>query len=271
MKKCVFSLIVAAIAVMFAACANLEIKSDGLDGCQDVCCVDDTLFATNMATSNPLDYKSKEGSVVAVVSGEAVNYLAPDGSMSVPKGIAAIGNYIYVADFQRVHVINRTTKHKFAMPLPSEDYYANDIVVVGDMLLLSVTNNGHILALDLNADGSPQISGFQLLTTVIGASAMCYATDRLFIASYSDEPANENVLYVIDNFDLPEAKVFLSRQGGYRGLTADDQYLYFSDVNINTLGRVSLTDTADVSYIETPHSAPSNGIVLCENTIFATH
>lgn len=157
--------------------------------------------------------------------------------------MAHCGDYLYVADVCRVHVINLKTGVQYAIPLATEDSYANHIVVIGDMLLLSSTDSGHILALDLRPDGSPSVSGFQILTTVPGANGMLYHNGALYIASYNpdSEITEQNIIYVIDDFTHPTARTFISRQGQYDGLAEKDGWLYFSDWNGGIIGKISLS------------------------------
>lgn len=252
--------------VLATSCARTpKVLTGDLRFCEAVCAVGDTILITNFGSDslNPLTRTDFSGYIMQLVGDELSLWYPADGTLSAPKGMAVAGDYLYVADVSRVHVIHRHTRRKYTIPLSSEDTYANHIAVIGDILLLSVTDNGHILALDLRPDGSPSLSGFQLLTTVPGANGICYAGGRLFIASYNPSGIStpENVIYTIDDFLRPNPRPFISRPGQYDGLAADDKYLYFTDWNNASIGRISLSDTTDLTLItpnlDTPLSGPA--------------
>lgn len=243
------------LAIIATACSRTPTTVDrGLRFCDAVCVADDTILITNFGSTrlNPVTRSDSSGYIMQLTGDDLSTWYPADGTMSAPKGMALTSGYLYVADVCKVHAINRRSHRKTVIPLPPGSDLANHMTVVGDMLLLSVTGNGNILALDLRADGSPSQSGFQLLTTVPGANGLCYAGGRLFIASCNPtgNPTGENVIYVIDDFTNPQARPFISRSGQYDGLTEYKGRLYFTDWNGGSVGHVALADTTDIKLLD---------------------
>lgn len=258
------AVLIVSVFIMLSCRQQPQVVNEGLRYSESVCAYADTLLIANFGSDelNPLTTPDSAGYIMQMVDGEMSVFYPADGTMSAPKGMAVAGDYLYVADVRRVHVVNLRTRRKYVLPLPSEDAFANHMAVVGDMLLLSVTNNGHILALDLRDDGSPHMSGFQLLATIPGANGLCYSGGRLYVASYNPagEPTEENVIYVIDDFDKPyNFTKFLSRPGMYDGLAVHNGYLYFTDWTGPAVGKVSVADSSEVKLLDIELEQPLEG------------
>lgn len=276
MRRIFWALMLAA-AVLLSACRKVKVLDSGnrLRYCEAVYPMGDTLLITNFGTEtpDPLDTTASSGYILGYNGNEFFTVVAADGTMSAPKGMTHSGNWLYVADVQCVHAINLKTGGRHTIALDTDEVFANHMVVIGDMLLLSVTNTGHILALDLAADGSPADPQFQLLTTVPGANGMLYHGGALYIASCnpSDEAGEENVIYIIDDFTLPMARPFTSRTGQYYGLATKSGWLYFSDRNGGTIGRIPLSEPDNVEILdlqlETPLSGPA-GIAFFHERLY---
>ena len=52
--------------------------------------------------------------------------------------------------------------------------------------------------------------------------------------------SQENVIYVVEDFNNPVPKPFISRSGQYDGLAIKNGWLYFSDWNNGTIGKINL-------------------------------
>lgn len=266
MKKTVaiFSL---AVMLLCGACNRKDIilEGDMILFCEAVYPMGDTLLISNFGsqTLDPLTRTDSAGYILGYCDGKIDTVVPADGSMSAPKGMAHTGDYLYVADVRRVHAINLKTGKKVVIPLAHEDTFANHLIVIGDMLLLSATDSGHILALDLQSDGAPSIAGFQILTTVPGANGMTYYNGRLFVASYNPQGVvtEENVIYIIDNFNNPVPRPFISRTGLYDGLAVFRNKLFFSDWNGGVLGKIDLDNPEKIEILgpelEKPLAGPA--------------
>lgn len=254
-----------AVMLLCLSCAQkvTVVEDDMFRFCEAVYPMGDTLLISNFGSEqpDPLNRTDSLGYILSYCNGTTEMFFAPDGSMSAPKGMARAGDYLYVADVRRVHAINVLSGKRITIPLASEDAYANHIIVMGDMLLLSVTDTGHILALDLKPDGAPSIAGFQLLTTVPGANGMLYHDGRLFIASYNPQNivADENLIYIIDDFYNPIPRPFISRPGLYDGLALNDNNLYFSDWNGAVIGKIDMDNPENIEIIDIALDKPLSG------------
>lgn len=249
-------------ALLLASCGGrVEQISGGLRFPDGLCTVGDTLLVSNSGAVLPSrSAPGDKGYIAQIVDGVVSPYYEADGTLSAPKGMAVSGDYLYVADLGRVHIIRRSTKDKEVIWLPTGEASVSDVEVVGDMLIVSVTGTGHLFALDLAQDGSPAGDEFQPLVSIPGASGLCYTDGRLFVATYCPEgvpPLDENVIYVIDDFVRMEPRRFVERAGQYEGLAAGDGCLYFTDwVGTPPLGRVSLSGAGEVEMIDIELEVP---------------
>ncbi len=232
---------------LFTACkSKVQVLEDGLRFCEAVYVYDDVMYISNFGSDvlSPIQ-DSVSGGYILQYDGEKMDTLiGPDCGLYAPKGMARAGNFLYVADVNRIHAINLTADNKkpITIPLASKDVFVNHLLVINDVLLISVTNSNHILALVLNEDGSPAISGVQIYFSVPGPNGLAFSDGKLFIASYnpSGTSSQENVIYVVEDFNNPVPKPFISRSGQYDGLAIKNGWLYFSDWNNGTIGKINL-------------------------------
>lgn len=262
-KKRLWALLVPAI-ILLVSCNRMTVETDNLDRSSGICLDADTLFAV----CPPAD--GGGGRLMTVVDGEAVDYIAADRTIVAPEAIDRMGQYVYVADSARLHVVDRQNRTKTIIPLPDKETNPTDIEIIGDLLLLTISPTGNILTLDLAASGKPLNDNFQLLTTIHGASALCYTAGRLFIATAPDSTSVAGgKIYYIDDFTNPTAtREYIPNTGKYNALTSDFEYLYFADAAANAICRVSLTDTTLVEQLPLAITKPVRKIAVAANTIY---
>lgn len=136
--------------------------------------------------------------------GKVHEFIAADGNLSAPKGMAIYRNHLLVADVGRVVVYDLGDLGNKEKPqvvhFAADDKFVNDIVLMDDLALVSVTNTGRVYGLDLSdikrlADVEPRLLG-----EVAGANGMLISDTTLYIASYNPHgvPQAENVIYSLN-------------------------------------------------------------------------
>ena len=176
------------------------------------------------------------------------------GVLSAPKGMAVKDNCLFIADVGCVVVYNmkRSELAPVKIPFPEGEVFVNDIEALGDFLLVSVTNTGHLFSLDVkNCDEiwTAQKPKPKKVADIPGANGLTEREGKLYVASYDPEgqPGEQNVIYVID-MTVPGTKpvnLIGSRPGQYDGVavTPDGSRLYFSNW-MNADGK------AEVGYVD---------------------
>ncbi|MEG0163131.1 MAG: hypothetical protein RR652_04275, partial [Mucinivorans sp.] len=160
---------------------------------------------------------------------------AAGGYLSAPKGMAVLGNHLFVADVGRVAVFNlkKPDQRPRFIKLGKDDLFANDVAVLGELVLVSVTNTGRIYAID--ASDINHLGAANKVGSVPGANGMAVSGTKLYIASYdpNEKPTKANVIYVFDVANKEAEVVPLIKDlpaGQYDGiaLSSDAQRIYFS-------------------------------------------
>lgn len=203
-------------------------------------------------TCDPLNQEGK-GYIVLLDKEPRVLFPA-SGVLSAPKGMAVKDNCLFIADVGCVVVYNmkRPELAPVKIPFPAGEVFVNDIEALGDFLLVSVTNTGHLFSLDVkNCDEiwTAQKPKPKKVADIPGANGLTEREGKLYVASYDPEgqPGEQNVIYVID-MTVPGTKpvnLIGSRPGQYDGVavTPDGSRLYFSNW-MNADGK------AEVGYVD---------------------
>lgn len=188
------------------------------------------------AECNPLNTEGK-GYITAIIGNENKMFIAPDGFLSAPKGMAVHQHHLFIADVNKIVVYNlRKLKDRpRVIQFPEGEMFVNDIAVMGEIILVTVTNTGNIFGIDasdIENLGKPNVMG-----RVPGANGLIVSGGRIYCASYNPTgtPAAENVIYYADiassiNQVVIKPLIKDLKPGQYDGLalTADGKTLYFS-------------------------------------------
>ncbi len=162
------------------------------------------------------------------------------GALNAPKGMAVKEDCLFVADVGCVTVfhLKKPGVQPVKIAFPEGEVFVNDIVAMGDFLLVSVTNTGHIYALDVRdceAVWGARRPVPKLVATIPGANGLAEYEGTLYVASYDPEerPGAENGIYAVNMTDLTAEPVNLmgDRFGQYDGVavSGDGKRLYFSN------------------------------------------
>lgn len=188
------------------------------------------------AEFNPLNTEGK-GYITAITGNDNKMFIAPDGNLSAPKGMAIHNHHLFIADVNKVVVYNlRKLKDRpRVIQFPEGEMFVNDIAIMGEILLVTVTNTGNIFGID--ASNTEVLGKPSLMGRVPGANGIIVSGGRIYCASYNPTgtPAAENVIYYADitsdiNSIVIKPLIKGLKPGQYDGiaLTADGATLYFS-------------------------------------------
>lgn len=215
------------------------VYEDGLRFCEGTTTYRNTLLVSNFGGKqlNPLNQDGM-GYIVAISNDDKQKVFIPaDGNLSAPKGMKVVGNYLYIADVNKVVVYNlKELKQKpQIVKFPADDLFVNDIESLGDMILVSVTNTGRLYGIDATNPKIVSTQTPQLIGNVPGANGLVVADNMIYIASYApdEKPVAQNVIYAYDMYAKQNSmKKLISNlaPGQYDGivLSPDGKSLIFS-------------------------------------------
>lgn len=212
------------------------------------------ILLTNFGTDE-LDPLNTSGKGYITLLDKTTEVLIPaSGVLNAPKGMAIKNHYLFIADVGCVvlYDLKKTDLKPIIIPLPEADLFVNDILALDDLLLISVTNTGHLYTIDIkncHDFWSINIPNPKLAAIIPGANGLAEYEGTLYIASYNPTgtPTAENVIYSVDMI-TPGAKltnILGTRYGQYDGVAVnkDGSRLYFSNWK-------NAQNKAEVGYID---------------------
>ncbi len=246
------------VLAMVACVREKDVLTRNLQICYSVCPYREGLLISNWGTDsiNPLNQEGK-GYIAFHKEGVTSILIPADGTLSAPKGMAVKDDYLFVADVNKVVVynLNETSGQPQVIPFPEGNDFVSDVVIVGNVLLASVTNTSSIYALDISNLAHIDVGSLAVYAVVPGATSLCVSDYHLFIGSSTTygEPTEFNVIYMIDDLSNPVAQPITHRIGQYQdlALTSDGESLYFIDKNSDKLGRLEFA-TGVVDFMAVP-------------------
>lgn len=245
MKKITFSLLsfAALLCCQESQAQNIVEKyTKAHKYCESTLPYEDGVLVASFGTDQ-LDPLNNEGkgyiSVINRKNGKEKTLIKANGSLNGPKGMATYGNHLLVADVNKVMVfdLDKPSKTPHTINFPSEDAFVNDIVVLEDRALVSVTNTGNIYAIDLKNINNSSFDKVQpqLITNLPGANGLALNGDNIYAASYNPTgvPNDDNVLYVASiKTETPRFEKLVENltPGQYDGIvvTKDGETVYFT-------------------------------------------
>lgn len=211
------------------------------------------ILVSNFGTEelNPLNTEGR-GYILSINTqdpdAEAEVFIPADGNLSAPKGMAVTQNHLLIADVNKVVIYNlRQLKDKpQVIQFPEQELFVNDIVVLADLALITVTNTGHVYAMDVSDIKEGGAKQPQLMGQVPGgANGIMEYNGAIYIASYNPtgKADAQNVIYVANvasgNQDVVKLIGDLA-PGQYDGIAIDDRndnvILYFTSWGDGTEG-----------------------------------
>lgn len=233
--------------------------------CESVLPYRDGLLIANFGSSSldPLNQEGK-GYIVWYESGRSVVMIPADGHLSAPKGMSLKDDFLFIADVNKIVVYNLNALDfpPQEVVFPEPDMYVNHLLIVGDMLLASVTNTGNIYALDVSNPASVSRETLAVYAMVPGANGLFQSDYHLFIASYPPDGVVEedNVIYMIEEMGTPRSVRLTHQAAMYDGLVTsqDKSKLYFTDWQSKGVGCLDFS-TGEITYLplESPIEGPA--------------
>lgn len=237
-----------ATLAMTALCATAQEQvtkyTEGLRFCESTLPYNDLLLVANFGTEelDPLNTKGR-GYIAAIdAKGKTSTFIACDGNLSAPKGMAIYKDHLFISDVNKVVVYDLTDKtaEPQTVELPEGELFVNDIITIEDRVLIAVTNTGHIFDLHASDINNLAAAKLMLFATLPGANGITIHGDKIYAASYNPNgtPANENVIYVGDatggeaDFQ-PLIKGLAAGQYDGIAVSGDGKYLYFTSWTSN--------------------------------------
>lgn len=210
----------------------------GLKFCEGSVAYQNKILISNFGTDtlNPLNNEGK-GYIIAIENGKVKPFIKADGFMCAPKGMTIVGRHLFVADVQKVLVydLHKLGQKPVVINFPEGNKFVNDIIAVGDLLIVSVTDSGKLFGIDIS---NMDIISFAVPTVVgdvPGANGLALFDNLIYVASYNpkETPETENVIYVANIFNpnAPLRKLITDLPAGqYDGiaLNNDGTKIYFS-------------------------------------------
>lgn len=193
------------------------------------------ILVSNFGTQelNPLNQEGK-GYIVSITGKEEPQIFIPaDGSLSAPKGMVIVDNHLYIADVNKVVVYNlkKLNERSRIIKFPEQDLFVNDLVAIGDLILVTVTNTGNIYGINTTR----QFEAPKLMGNVPGANGIAIYDTYLYVASYDsgEKPSADNVIYYSDfSVSQPQFSKLIKdlTPSQYDGIAVseDGQTLYFT-------------------------------------------
>lgn len=173
---------------------------------------------------------------IAYYKNDSVQVLFPaDGTLNAPKGMLVLNDYLYVADVNKVISFNLKDKNQkpITLQLPAEQPFANDLVLDGKTLYISVTNTGNIYKVDVTDPLNFGTQKPELYTNVVGANGLLIDGGKMYVASYAADglTTDKNLVYVINDMQKPNAEPLINQPGQYDGLalSSDKKTLYVTN------------------------------------------
>lgn len=211
-----------------------EILTDNLRFSESTYPYDGGILVTSFGTQelNPLNSEGK-GFITLFKNGKHELFIPADGNLSAPKGMLIKDGKLYVCDVNKIVVYDICDKDTAptVINMGEGNLFVNDLVAYGNYIYASVTNSGIIFRID--ASNPNRIGTPEKWIRIKGPNGLAINEGKMYVASYPADgnTTSDNVLYVINDLNLPVAEKFMNIPGQYDGLafSEDGQTMYFTN------------------------------------------
>lgn len=210
----------------------------GLKYCYGTVWAGDRLLISNYGGEqlDPLDVE-KDGFIMQLKDGVLSEYI-PAGTLMAPKGMAVLGNHLFVADVNCVQVfdMNDLTKAPQVMQFPEDNLFVSDLVIQDSLLYASVRDADLVYRAevrDLSKVANATLDVF--LATVSGPNGLAAYKDTMYVCSYpqNDSIGERNSIYMVMSVGQvnPQLYKLESLPGYYCGIQYDpaNRMVYYTD------------------------------------------
>lgn len=205
-KKITKVIYITAMSVFIFGAISCDSSSDtpfqqvvvtGLESPESIIKINDRIFVSNMGVAADGFAKDSDGSISELSSdGTIIKKKFQNGILNAPKGLAILGNTIYVTDIDRVVGFDINSGNQVFEHLITGNNFMNDLCVVNNSLIASGTLSGNVYQIN------PQTNTSTILGNIVGANGVTWdsKTNRLYVCSAGNITAPNPVgkLYVKD-------------------------------------------------------------------------
>lgn len=244
--KALLSMIFAGISVFTISAQSVTKEvTDGIRYCESTYPYEGGMLIANFGAEqlNPLNSEGK-GYIVWHKDGKNQVLIAADGHLSAPKGMWVHEGFLYVCDVNKVMVYNLKDKsaEPYTIQLPEGHLFANDVVVDGNYLYISVTNTDTIFRVDITRPSEPGTP--EVWLSVPGPNGLLLYKGALYVASYPADgnTTDRNVVYRVADMKNPLPEKWVETPGQYDGLAlaSDGKAIYLTNWAPAQICRVDL-------------------------------
>lgn len=253
MKAKIISL--SAVLTTLLVCCNIkapknvpDVISGSLKFCESTLWNGETLYIANFGhdgeSPEPLNNHGK-GYISKYENGTLSTFIAPDGNLHAPKGMAIKDDYLFIADVEKIVVyqISDPQRAPQIITFPEGNPYVNDITINETTIYASVTNGGNIFKIEItNLTDLDNVEPV-LWSNVPGANGVLFVDNKLYVASFPPDNIvrEENLIYVISDLNTPNPEKLISQPSSYDGLaiSEDKKTLYFTTWGKSQIGEIT--------------------------------
>lgn len=191
-SKVIYGTVMSVIIFSAVSCKNDYIISEtpfkqivvtGLESPESVIKLNNRVFVSNMGVKVDPASKDSDGSISELSStGTIVKKKFQNGILHSPKGLAILGNTIYVTDIDRIVGFDLTSGNQVFEYLIAGNNFLNDLAVLNNSLVASGTLSGNVY--QINTQNNTSI----VLGNIIGANGLTWdsKTNRLYAVGAGD-------------------------------------------------------------------------------------
>lgn len=211
----------------------------GLQYCYGTVWAGDRLLISNYGgnTLDPLNVNGN-GFIMQLKDGVLSEYIPKGKELNSPKGMAVMGDYLFVADVNCVLVYNmkNLSAKPQAIAFPDNNLFVSDVAFRDNFLYASVRDAGMVYMAEIKDPTKiAQVEPDVFLPTVSGPNGMAIYKDTMYICSYpvNDSIGEQNAIYMVLNMlDVnPMLYKLESLPGYYCGIQYDpvSRMVYYTD------------------------------------------
>ena len=223
--------LLAGFAIMGAGLTPLVAQTvDGFDHPESVFKEGNALYVSNLGKELKPSDKDGDGYISKLdLSGKVIDkrFLPKTGKLNAPKGMAAIGNVLYVTDVDRVIGFDLTSREQvFSVDVPGTVFLNDPVMIDARTLWVSATDKNQLVRIDLDK----KTVEFLPISGLNGPNGLTLSDDKetVYNVGFGVDNKPNGTVVKIDVASLKSERI-----GTYEGLL-DGVYqrgnkLYFSD------------------------------------------
>lgn len=166
---------------------------------ESVCIVDENkIFVADIGRGLASAARDSDGVIYACAfdNFNSKNRLNKNFKLNAPKGMAFYEHILYVADVDRIVMINTESGEKTdEISFPDKEIFLNDVFMLDDnTLLVTATNRHELYAVVLSSKEVVNMSN----KNMFGANGLCKNGGKIFVCGFSSEIKGKGSIYAYD-------------------------------------------------------------------------